>query len=258
MSAASVILERRGGCAIVILDNPRELNALTAAMLAELGGTFEALEQDDGVRSIVVTGRGKRAFCAGADIGDWGEMQPFEFARDWILPGHRLFDRIATLPKPVLAAVNGHAFGGGLELLAACDLRIAVPGAEFALPEASIGVVPGWSGTQRLARQMPPAIVREMALTGARIGAERAYRIGFLNGIAEADPVVSAVALAERAAALAPRSVEIAKYMIGAACGESRDAMTDALAGALAATTADKAEGVEAFRQKRQPEFSGE
>ena len=203
------------------------------------------------------TGRGERAFGAGADINAGGDLDACEFARGWVLGGHRVFDRIARSAKPVIAAVNGHALGGGLELAAASDLRISVRSATFGLPEAAIGVVPGWSGTQRLARQLPVALVKEMALLGRRLSAERAHEVGFVNEIVECDARARAIEVAGALSGLAPRSVEIAKYMINAGQDEGREAMIDALASGFAASTRDRAEGVAGFRAKRKPEFRG-
>jgi enoyl-CoA hydratase len=170
--------------------------------------------------------------------------------------GHRLFDRLARLSKPTVAALNGPAFGGGLELAAACDIRVMVPGATLALPEAGVGIVPGWSGTQRLARLLPEAMVKEMALFGRRIGAERALACGFVAEVAE-DARAAAHAMAAGVAGLSPRAVEIAKAMIHAGVGEDGAAMVEALGSAAIAGTADRAEGVAAFRAKRKPAFPG-
>lgn len=257
MADTGITTERHDRLAIVWLDNHAKLNALNAAMLDSFAREFDTLAADPNIAALIVSGRGHRAFCAGADIAAWGDLAPFDFAHHWIARGHRLFDRIAATPKLTIAAINGDALGGGLELLAACDLRVAVRRATFALPEAAIGVIPGWGGTQRLARQIPPAVLKEMALSGARVDAERAYQIGFLNALVDADPVSCACDMALRSTALAPRAVEIAKYMINAACNENRAAMIDALAGGLAASTADKAEGVAAFTAKRPPKFTG-
>jgi enoyl-CoA hydratase len=170
--------------------------------------------------------------------------------------GHRIFDRLARLSKPTIAVLNGHAFGGGLELAAACDLRVMATGASLALPEAGVGIVPGWSGTQRLLRLMPEAMVKEMALFGQRIKSDRALSCGFVAAVGD-DPRALATAILERAVTLSPRAVEISKSMIHAAQGEDRAAMVEALGSAAIAASADRDEGVASFREKRKPEFSG-
>lgn len=253
---SGVRLRVTDGVAELRLDNPAKLNCFTVQMLAEMAGHLETLEARADIRAVVVTGEGDRAFCSGADINAWGDLAPAEFARDWVRGGHRLFDRLARLSKPTVAALNGPAFGGGLELAAACDIRVMVPGATLALPEAAVGIVPGWSGTQRLARLLPEAMVKEMALFGRRIGADRALACGFVAEVAE-DARAAAHAIAGGVAALSPRAVEIAKAMIHAGAGEDDAAMIEALGSAAIAGTDDKAEGVAAFRAKRKPVFPG-
>jgi enoyl-CoA hydratase/carnithine racemase len=254
MSALHLTID--GPVAELRLDNPAKLNALTVAMLEALDAHCAALERDPEVRAVVLSGTGERAFCAGADIAAWGGLAPFDFARHWVREGHRIFDRLARLSKPTVAALNGHAFGGGLELAAACDIRVMTPAATLALPEAGVGIVPGWSGTQRLARLMPGPVVREMALFGRRIPAERALALGFVAEIAE-DAAGAARAIAAKAAGLSPRAVEVAKYMIQAGVGEDRGALIETLGSGMIAASADRAEGVGAFAEKRKPEFPG-
>lgn len=238
------------------LENPRRLNCLTPSMLAELEAACAAVERDGAVRAVLVTAEGGRFFCSGADIAAWGDLSPADFARAWVREGHRVFDRLARLNRPTVGVLAGHAFGGGLELAACCDIRVMAPGAEIALPETGVGVVPGWSGTQRLLRLLPEAAVKEMALFGRRIGAERAHALGFAAEVAE-DPLAAALAIAARLAETSPRATEAVKWMIHAAAGEDRAAATEALASGLIAASADKAEGVAAFRGKRKPEFPG-
>jgi len=245
-----------GAVATLRLDNPSKLNALTVPMLEALDAHCATLERSPEVRTVIVTGTGDKAFCSGADIAAWGPMAPFDFARHWVREGHRIFDRLARLGKPTVAALNGHAFGGGLELAACCDIRVIAPSATLALPEADIGIVPGWSGTQRLARLLPEPAVREMALFGRRIGAERAVALGFCAEVAE-DVGAAARAIAEKAATLSPRAVEVAKYMIQAGVGEDRAALIEALGSGMIAASADRAEGVGAFAEKRKPAFPG-
>jgi enoyl-CoA hydratase/carnithine racemase len=254
-AVSAVHLEIAEGVAEIRLDNPARLNALTPVMLEALAAHLDTVERQ-AVRAVLLTAAPARAFCAGADIGAWGDLPAEVFARDWVRGGHRVFDRLARLAPPTVAAVSGHAFGGGLELAAACDVRVMAPGAVLALPEAGVGIVPGWSGTQRLVRLLPEPVLREMALLGRRLTAERALALGFVAEVAD-DPAAAARAMIGGAAGLSPRAQEVAKYMLNAAVGEDRAAMTEALGSGMISATADKAEGVAAFRAKRPPQFPG-
>lgn len=254
---STVHLEIHGRVAEIRLDNPAKLNAFTVGMLQEFAGHLDAVERRADITCLMVTAEGERAFCAGADINAWGDLSPAEFARHWVREGHRIFDRLARLAKPVIGVIWGHAFGGGLELAAACDIRVMAPKATLALPEAHVGIVPGWSGTQRLARLLPEPVIKEMALFGRRISAERALQFGFVAEIAD-DPRQAAIEIAAKVTDLSPRAVEVAKFMIHAGCGEDQGAMIEALGSAAIAASADRNEGVTAFRDKRKPVFSGQ
>ncbi|WP_120631893.1 enoyl-CoA hydratase/isomerase family protein [Ruegeria sp. EL01] len=245
-----------GSTAVLTLDNVAKLNALTIQMLDALDARVQEVERDSSLRCLIVTGTGDKAFCCGADIGAWGDLSPAEFSRHWVRDGHRIFDRLARLGKPTIAAINGHAFGGGLELASCCDLRLVAPRATLALPEARVGIVPGWSGTQRLTRLIPEGAVKEMALFGRRIGAERAVALGFATEVADV-PLARALEMAADIQGLSPRAVEISKNMIHAAVGEDTQAVVEALGSAAAAASADREEGVAAFMEKRNPHFSG-
>ena len=237
------------------LDNPAKLNALTIPMLEALSAHLETIERE-GARGVLLTAEGTRAFCTGADINAWGGLSPAEFARHWVRGGHRIFDRLARLACPSIAVLQGHAFGGGLELASACDIRVMAPGATLALPETGVGIVPGWSGTQRLARLLPEPVVKEMALFGRRLTAERALSLGFVAEVSDT-PLEAAMTIAARLSETSPRATEVAKYMIHAGRGEDTPALIEALASGMTAASADKAEGVEAFRAKRKPDFKG-
>lgn len=254
MSALHLAID--GPVARLTLDNPARLNAFTPKMLAALDTHCAALERAAEVRVVILRGAGARAFCAGADISAWAPLSPFDFARHWVREGHRIFDRLARLSKPTIAVIHAPAMGGGLELAAACDLRVMAPGATLALPEAQVGIVPGWSGTQRLARLLPEPVLKEMALFGRRLDAGRAHALGFVAEVAD-DPEAAAEAMAQALLPASPRAVEVAKYQIHAAVGEDPGAMIEALGAGMIAAHPDKAEGVAAFGAKRKPDFTG-
>ena len=249
-------LNIEGPVAELRLDNPDKLNALNVSMLEALDAHCARLEKENSVRIVLLTAHGERAFCVGADIGAWADLPPADFARNWVREGHRVFDRLARLCQPTIAVITGPAFGGGLELAAACDIRIMVPEASLAMPEAGVGIVPGWSGTQRLRRLLPEPVIKEMALFGRRLSAERAYELGFVAEVSK-EPMGVAKGMIKRVLAQSPRAVEIAKFMIHAGAGEDRAALVEALGSGMAAATSDKQEGIAAFKQKRKPDFTG-
>ena len=178
--------------------------------------------------------------------------------RVWVTRGHRIFDRWASLRLPVVAAINGPALGGGLELAAVADVRVADPAATFALPEASIATCPGWSGTQRLVSLIGPSHVKSLALTARKITAERAYELGLVDEISGPRQALdAAIAIAEKIATLAPVSVQLTKQLINAAAGQAAAATLEAMAGALSATTRDAQEGMASFRERRTAQYEG-
>ena len=251
-------VEREGPLAIVTLARAAKLNALTFPMLDGLAAAADAIEADDACRAVILTGDGAKAFCAGADIAEWGALGPLEFGRRWIVPGHRVFDRWARLRQPVVAMLNGIAFGGGLELAATADYRLAEAHVRLGLPETQVGIVPGWSGTQRLVRRAGAPAVRRLALTGEPVDAAEALRLGLVDEVvATGDGMARARALAATMAQRAPVALQTAKLLINAAEGEEASIAIETLAGALAAGTADAREGVAAFKAKRKAEFQG-
>jgi enoyl-CoA hydratase len=178
--------------------------------------------------------------------------------RDWTRAGHRAFEALARLRIPLIVALTGHTFGGGLELAAVGDIRIAESGIKLGLPESGLGMAPGWSGTQRLVRRFGASVVRRMALTGVMFSAEEGLVLGLVDEVvAKGDGLTRAAALAAEVARRGPLAVQMVKAMINAAEGEDRDAPIEGLAGALTAYTDDLAEGVAAFRGKRAPSFTG-
>jgi enoyl-CoA hydratase len=244
------------GVARITLARPEKLNALDMGMIEALASAADAIEADREVRVAILTGEGK-AFCAGGDIAAWGGLEPLDMWRHWVRTGHRVFDRLARLRVPLIAVLSGHALGGARALAATADLRIAEAQAKLGLPETGIGMVPGWSGTQRLVRRFGAAAVKRLALTGAIVEAAQALELGLVDEVvAKGEGMARALALAEAIAARGPVAVAIAKELINAAEGEESAATLEALAGALTAYTDDLKEGVAGFREKRAPRFT--
>jgi enoyl-CoA hydratase/carnithine racemase len=257
-AASQVRLQSDGAVATVTLDRAERLNALTPEMIDALAEAASHIDRDAGIRCAILTATGDRAFCVGADINAWSGLEPLDMWRRWVKRGHQVFDQWARLRVPVIAAINGHALGGGLELAAVADIRIAAAGATFGLPEAMIATCPGWSGTQRLAALIGGGQVKYLALTGTRIDATEAWRIGIVHErIDGKDVLARAREIAAGICKLAPVSVQLTKQMIDAGQGEGLAAALEAMAGALAATTADAREGIASFRDKRQPIYRG-
>jgi enoyl-CoA hydratase len=243
--------------ATVTLDRPDKLNALTVEMLDELARVATQLDADRALRCVILTGAGERAFCVGADVRAWSPLDPLDMWRSWIKRGHQVFEQWARLRVPVVAAINGHALGGGLELAATADIRVASTGATFGLPEASIGTVPGWSGTQRLTRLLGAGTVKYLVLTGRRIDAQEAHRIGLLAELPSAEPMAQAKSMAADICRLAPVAVQLAKQLVDAGSGDGLAAALEAIAGGLAAGTEDGREGKDSFAHKRAAHFKG-
>jgi enoyl-CoA hydratase len=246
-----------GPIAALTLKRADKLNALDRAMIVALARAAEAIEDARDVRVAILSGEGK-AFCAGGDIAAWSDLPPLEMWRDWTRLGHRAFEALARLRVPLVAALTGHAFGGGLELAATADIRIAEAGVKLGLPETGLGMAPGWSGTQRLVRRFGAQVVRRMALSGRMFEADEAMALGMVDEVVEpGEALARATAVARAIAARGPVAVQIVKSMINAAEGEDNDAPIEALAGAFTATTRDLGEGVAAFNDKRPARFEG-
>jgi enoyl-CoA hydratase/carnithine racemase len=252
-----VELTFQGSIARLGLKRPDKLNALDRDMVEALGEAARAIEGSRETRAAILFGEGK-AFCAGGDIAAWGDLPALDMWRDWTRAGHRAFEALARLRVPLIAALTGHAFGGGLELAAVADVRIAERGIKLGLPETGLGMAPGWSGTQRLVRRFGASVVRRMALTGCLFTADEGCELGLVDEVVDSGhALMRAESLASDVVARGPLAVQIVKAMINAAEGEDSDAPIEGLAGALSATTDDLAEGVAAFRGKRAPRFVG-
>jgi len=258
MAEPRILVAVDGAVATITVARPEKLNAFDIGMLKELAAACDAVEENAAVRVAIITGAGK-AFSAGGDIKAWGGMRPEEFGHQWVRFGHRVFERLATLRMPLIAALNGHALGGGLELAAAADIRIADSQIRIGLPETGLGMVPGWSGTQRLVRRFGAQVVRRMVLGGETFSAAEALGLGLVDAVAETGTSVPAAqAYAARIATRGPAAVEVAKLMLSVADGEDNGSAVEALGSILVARTGDLKEGVAAFSAKRAATFKGD
>jgi enoyl-CoA hydratase len=259
MTFDNLLYERDGAVAVLRFNRPKVLNALNGATLRDLEAAIDALGGDDEVRAIVLTGSGEKAFVAGADINELAVLTPTE-GKDHARRGQRVFDRIEQLGKPVIAAINGFALGGGCELAMACTVRIAADTARFGQPEINLGIIPGYAGSQRLPRLVGKGRALEILLTGDMVSAQRVHEIGLVNQVVPAAELMTAArAMAHSLASKAPIAV---RYIIEAvnhglevplAQGQ---VLETSLFGAIASTE-DTKEGTRAFLEKRKAGWKG-
>lgn len=257
MSDLRLRLEFDGPVARLTIARPEKRNALDAAMVDALLARCREIERSP-ARVVLLTGEGDRSFCAGGDIAAWSDLSPERFARHWLRDGHAAFDALARMAQPVVALLNGDVLGGGLELAACADYRIAEAHARFGLPESGLGIIPGWSGTQRTARRFGAQVVRRMALFGVVLTAEEALAAGIVDEVVpRGEGAAAALRLTEHLTARAPRATELVKLLLNAAEGEETERVLETLAGAVAAASPDLAEGLAAYRERRPPRFAG-
>jgi enoyl-CoA hydratase len=259
MTYQYVETRRADGIATVVCNRPDKLNALNAEFVAEIHEAFRALAGDDGIRGVILTGAGEKAFVAGADIAELARMTPLagiQVSRS----GQDAFRFIERMPKPVVAAVNGYALGGGLELALACHIRLASDNARFGLPEVKLGIIPGYGGTVRLPRLVGRGRALELILTGEMVGAEEAFRIGLVNRVVpQAELLGAAERLLRLVAANGPVAVALALEAVDHGMNTALDdglVLESNLFGLLASTE-DMREGMGAFLEKRQADFKG-
>ncbi|MET2828436.1 enoyl-CoA hydratase/isomerase family protein [Mesorhizobium shangrilense] len=256
MSEGQLNLEIDGQVAVVTLDRAEKRNALDMAMIEGLVAACRTIEHNAAVRVVILTGAGNRAFSAGGDIQAWSGKSPDDFGRFWLREGHDAFAAIARLRQPVIAVLNGDVFGGGLELAACADLRIAEQHVRIALPETGLGIIPGWSGTQRAARRFGAQLVRRMALFGEVFDARQALGLGIVDHVVESGMGMDrARQVAAQVYSRAPLATELTKMLVNAAEGEESERVLEAMAGIAAARSEDLQEGLAAFREKRPARF---
>lgn len=253
-----LLVRASGTTTTITVNRPEVLNALDNTTLRELDSVLTAFGQDEETRCLVITGAGDRAFVAGADIRALHALGP-ERARELMAYGQAVFDRLAMLQKPTIAAINGFALGGGLELAMACDIRIAADTARFGQPEITLGSIPGWGGTQRLPRLVGMGRARELILTGRIITADEAERIGLVNRVVSAGELAAAArTLAAHLASLPPIAIGLAKETLNSADPAFAEGLRIERENvARTFSTEDQREGTLAFLEKRQPVFRG-
>lgn len=259
MTCEHLLVERDAAVAVVTFNRPKVLNALNGQTLDEFQRVLLDLREDDAVRCVIVTGAGDRAFVAGADINELTRCTPVG-GRDHALRGQEIFDLVEHLGKPVIAAINGYALGGGCELAMACTLRLAADTAKLGQPEVNLGIVPGYAGSQRLPRLVGKGRAMELLLTGAHLSADEAWRIGLVNRVVPATRLMDeARALASELADKAPIAIRYILDAVNAGLEMpfAEAARHEATLFGLVASTEDMREGTRAFLEKRKPSFKG-
>lgn len=256
MNWESLLLKKQDNVGILSINRPNDLNALNSNVLDELNDAIDFIEKDQDIHVLILTGEG-RAFVAGADIGEMKAMNPVE-ARRFAEKGISLFRKIELMEKPVIAAINGFALGGGCELSMCCDIRIASDKAKFGQPEVGLGITPGFAGTQRLARLVGEGRAKEIIFTCDIIGADEAFRIGLVNKVVEVDELMNvAIEMANKIASKSQLAVRYSKSAINRGIQTDLDtgmAIEKDLFG-LCFATEDQKEGMVAFLEKRKPDY---
>ena len=253
----NLLFEKRGNVALVTINRPEKLNALNDATITELEKVFTEIKTDDEIYVAIITGAGEKAFVAGADIKELNQMNVIN-GEAMSVKGQRVFDQIENLGKPVIAAVNGYALGGGCELAMACHIRVASAKAKFGQPEVNLGIIPGYGGTQRLARLINPGRALEYILTGDMIDAEEALRIGLVNRVYEPEELMDqAFELANKIASKGQIAVRMALKTVLATkeTSQSEGQKLEAALFGVCIGSEDFKEGTSAFLEKRKPEF---
>lgn len=256
MTYQNIQFERDGALGILTVSRPKVLNALSAATTKEIGAALREIESDTSLRVAIVTGAGDKAFVAGADIGELQALESPTAARELSEQGHEVGFQIARMSKVVIAAINGFALGGGLELAMACDIRLAADTAQFGQPEINLGIIPGWGGTQRLPRLVGPSMAKLLVVSGERIDAQEALRIGLVDRVVPAAGLLQAAkTLANAIAAKAPTAVGSIKQAInrGMDMPLAEGCMYEAALFGEAVASDDGREGTRAFLEKRAP-----
>lgn len=259
MELENVIFEKKDNIAIVTVNRPDLLNALNYKTLYEIESVVNSIENDNDIRAFIITGSGKKAFVAGADIHDLDHVSPAK-GYDFMLLGQRIFNAIEDCSKPSIAAVNGYALGGGCELSMCCDIRIASENAKFGQPEIKLGNIPGWGGTQRLPRLIGKGRASQMIFTGEFLPAADAEKIGLVNTVTSQDELLDkAIELAQKIASMGPIALKMAKIAIneGLRSNVIQGQKVEASGVAICLSTEDQKEGVNAFFEKRPSNFTG-
>jgi enoyl-CoA hydratase len=259
MTYINILYEKKQGTAVITFNRPNALNALNAALIGELSQALERVSKDDTIRVLVLTGAGDKAFVSGADINELAALSALE-AKVFSKKGHTVFSKLQQLSIPVIAAVNGYALGGGCEIALACDFIYAAETARFGLPEITLGLIPGFGGTQRLPRRIGENLAKELIFTGRMISAEEALRLGIVNSVHPSESLMQAVLKTADSIARKGRfSLQTAKQCInrGLDVDVASGCEIEADAFALCLTSIDAKEGTQAFLEKRKAEFKG-